>query len=156
MPTDLNLIDAILLNTTRLGHGYAITKHPLVMKEVYERQIAIEISPISNQVLMLVRDLRNHPATILFANNFPVVITNDDPLMWGSKGLSYDFYEAYMAFASADADLRTLKQLAINSIVFSALSNDEKEIVMNIWEEKWDQFLDKMIRYNKYGMQRPM
>lgn len=49
-PTDRNLIDAVLLNTSRIGHGYALTKHPQVMKVVKERGIAIEVNPISNQV----------------------------------------------------------------------------------------------------------
>ena len=47
---DLNLVDAVLLNTTRIGHGFAITKHPQVMKQVLEKDIAIEVCPISNQV----------------------------------------------------------------------------------------------------------
>ena len=47
---DNNLIDAILLNTSRIGHGYAINRHPEVKKLARERGIALEICPISNQV----------------------------------------------------------------------------------------------------------
>ena len=47
---DQNLFDAILLNTTRIGHGYALSKHPVLMKIVKERGIAVEVDPISNQV----------------------------------------------------------------------------------------------------------
>ena len=47
---DLNIVDAILLNTTRIGHGYALSKHPQLMKLVKDRNIAIEVCPISNQV----------------------------------------------------------------------------------------------------------
>ncbi len=39
-----NLYDAILLNTTRIGHGYAIDKSQLLMRIVKERGIAIEVS----------------------------------------------------------------------------------------------------------------
>ena len=49
-PTDDNLIDAVLLNTTRIGHGYALTKHPKVLQMVKQKQIAIEVNPLSNQV----------------------------------------------------------------------------------------------------------
>lgn len=111
-------MDALLLNTKRIGHGYALPKHPNIWSTVKKRNIAIEVSPISNQVMGLVWDIRNHPATFLIAENFPIVITADYPGVWNSKGLSYDFYYTFMALAPAEADLRFLKQLALNSIKY--------------------------------------
>lgn len=47
---DENIIDAILLGTKRLGHAFAISKHPWGLEEVKKRGIAIEVNPLSNQV----------------------------------------------------------------------------------------------------------
>jgi adenosine deaminase CECR1 len=123
---------------------YALLKHPELLKLVRKNKIAIEISPISNQVLVLVKDLRNHPASFLFADNYPVVVSNDDPGLWGSRGLSYDFYEAFVGIMSQKADLRALKQLAMNSIIYSAMSEKEKSVAMKLWKKRWDEFIDKI------------
>jgi len=49
-PIDENLFDAILLNTTRIGHGYALAQYPHLMEMAEEKGIAVELCPISNQV----------------------------------------------------------------------------------------------------------
>ncbi len=69
-----------------------------------------------HQVLKLVDDLRNHGAITLFANNYPVVVSSDDPAAWGALPLSHDFYMAFMAMTGRETGLSVLKQLAINSI----------------------------------------
>lgn len=71
---DVNLIDAVLMNTKRIGHGYSLYKHPILWAAFKEKDIAIEISPISNQVLHLVQDLRNHPAAFYISENVPIVV----------------------------------------------------------------------------------
>ncbi|XP_012286302.1 adenosine deaminase 2 [Orussus abietinus] len=139
--TDQNVVDAVLLNTTRIGHGYALLKHPKILEIARKKDIPIEVNPISNQVLGFVRDLRNHPASMFFANGYPIVISNDDPGMWGAKGLSYDFYEAFIGIMSRDADLKALKKLAMNSINYSSMTETEKLKAFDIWERKWNAFI---------------
>ena len=122
-------------------------KHPILWNAVKSRDIGIEVSPISNQVLKLEDDLRNHPAAFYISENIPIIICNDDPGFWGSKGLSYDFYYAYMAFAPAYSGLEFLKQLALNSIRFSSLSNKEKSLATVLFKKQWDTFLNDVIGY---------
>lgn len=38
------------MGSLRIGHGYALAKHPTLLQLVKERDIAIEINPLSNQV----------------------------------------------------------------------------------------------------------
>lgn len=132
-----NVLDAILLDSRRIGHGLALFKHPLLMQIVKERGIAIEVCPISNQVLGYVADLRNHPAVLYINSGLPVVICPDDPGIWKCS-FSYDFYAAFMAWG---LDLKCLKQLAMNSLLYSAMAPEEKERALRHWHEKWAKFI---------------
>lgn len=143
--TDINLLDALLMNTTRIGHGYALAKHPILLNAVKSRRIAVELSPISNQVLHLVWDLRNHPGSQFFALDVPVVICNDDPGFWNAKGLSYDFYYAIMSLAPNNAGLRLLKTLVWNSVRYSTLTEEEQTRAFKILELSWSRFIDDVL-----------
>ncbi|XP_030845184.1 adenosine deaminase AGSA [Strongylocentrotus purpuratus] len=151
---DDNLIDAVLLNTTRIGHGYAINKHPAVLEVVRSRGIAIELNPISNQVLHLVHDLRNHIGASLIAEDYPVVVSSDDPAAWGSLPLSHDYYMAFMAMSRETTGLTLLKQLALNTFKYSAMTASEKEAANDLWQAKWNIFLDETLA--KYELTETM
>lgn len=144
-----NQIDAILMGSRRIGHGYALPKHPKIIDLVKSKDIAVEVNPISNQVLTLVDDYRNHPASVLLAQNVPVVISSDDPSFWEATPLSHDFYMAFLGIASRHSDLRVLKKFAINSILYSSLDGFEKIVALMKWQTKWDKFIEDLVHYQE-------
>lgn len=142
---DENLFDAVLLGSKRIGHAYALVKHPSLMAAVKERDIALEVNVVSNNVLALVHDVRNHPLATFLALGLPVVLSSDDPGVWGADPLSHDFYISFVGIASKRADLRLLKQLAINSITYSTLDEDKKTILLNEFLFKWAVFIKDLV-----------
>ncbi|KAL5361830.1 hypothetical protein BJX96DRAFT_176594 [Aspergillus floccosus] len=58
--TDLNLFDAVLFKTRRIGHGFSLYKHPKLIDVVVENGIMVDVCPISNEVLRLATDILHH------------------------------------------------------------------------------------------------
>jgi len=76
--TDENLMDAILLGSKRIGHGYTLAKHPALMEICRERGIAIEVCPISNEILHLCPSIEGHILPVLLNNGVPCTLNSDN------------------------------------------------------------------------------
>lgn len=58
---------------------------------VKERKIGIEVNPLSNQVLKLVDDLRNHPCAVLMSDDYPVVISRQVAAFVAAENILTEF-----------------------------------------------------------------
>ncbi|MCJ1224691.1 hypothetical protein MMC12_001336 [Toensbergia leucococca] len=123
--TDQNLFDAILLGTRRIGHGFSLYKHPLLIEMVKQKKILIESCPISNEVLRLTSSIMSHPLPALLARGVTVALCNDDPaiLGHGKNGVTHDFWQALQAWENLG--LEGLGSLAENSIRYAAFAPDQ-------------------------------
>lgn len=117
--TDHNLFDAILLGTRRIGHGFSLFKHPLLIELIKEKKIMVECCPISNEILRLTSSIKSHPLPALLANGVPVSLCNDDPaiLGHGKNGLTHDFWQVLQGLQNVD--LAGLAMMVQNSIRWS-------------------------------------
>jgi adenosine deaminase CECR1 len=64
------------------------------MEEYKKMNICVEICPLSNQMLRYYNDIRLHPIKALLTNGVKVSISSDDPSLFGTIGVSVDFYVA--------------------------------------------------------------
>ena len=133
-----NLYDAVLLDSKRIGHGFNLFRFPTLLEEVKNKDICLEINPISNQILGFIRDLRLHPGSTYLARGVACTISSDDPLIFNYQGLSYDFWEVFLAW---ELDLKKLKGLACNSLTYSGLNDNEKKMAFMAFEQKWEVFV---------------
>lgn len=95
-----------------------------------EKEIAIEVNPVSNMLLGYVYDQRTHPAITFLRYGVPVILGADDPGSFGYNEFTVDWYLAFMAWG---LDLVDLKQLAKNSLEYSAMSDSEKGLAFQKW-----------------------
>ncbi|CCM04405.1 uncharacterized protein FIBRA_06582 [Fibroporia radiculosa] len=140
---DMNLYDAILLGTKRIGHGYSLVKHPKLMEICKEKTIALEVCPISNEVLRLTTSMPMHPLPIMINHGLPVALSSDDPSAWGSTGLTYDFYQVLVS--TEVSGLITMGELARDSIKYSCLEDAEKERALALYEKQWLKFTEWVV-----------
>jgi len=135
---NMNLYDAVALNSRRLGHGLNLVLYPKLLEEVKRKDILVEVNPLSNQILGYVDDLRNHPARILLSNGVQCSISSDDPGVFGYQGLSYDLF---MTFVAWELDLKAIKKLVFNSIEYSTLDSERKRKALTTLLKEWNEFV---------------
>ena len=161
--TDHNLFDAILLGTRRIGHGFSLYKHPLLIQMVKQRKILIEVCPISNELLRLTSSIKSHPVPALLSRGVDVALCNDDPaiLGHGMNGLAHDFWQALQGWDNLG--LEGLGSLAENSVRYAAFAPDQttkewnKDIKdgvfgngvrashMREWTAEWNKFCEWIV-----------
>lgn len=87
-PHNSNLYDAALLKSKRIGHGFALMKHPHLLQQfqrdpkVPESGICVELCPISNELLHLCRNIKEHPFPELLAAGIPCTVNSDNPSLF--------------------------------------------------------------------------
>jgi adenosine deaminase-related growth factor len=140
-----NLVDGVLIGAKRFGHCINLFKLGDLYDCIKSKGIVLEINPVSNQTLRQVRDLRIHPCIGYHNIGIKITINNDDPTIYNTKGVNYDFL---IVAASMEFDLLDFKCFGLNSIFGAQISNDLKKEYEDKFLNSWDKFLDYFI--NKY------
>ena len=139
---NLNIIDAILMDCKRIGHGLAIAYHPVLMERLIEHNICIEINLVSNFMLGYMRDPFWHPLRMLINSGVNVALSSDDCLFWDVSPLSMDFFAATVY---CDLSLGEIKWLIGNSIKFSYMSEARKALLQKDFLKRWDMWAQELV-----------
>ncbi|KDN33623.1 hypothetical protein RSAG8_13287, partial [Rhizoctonia solani AG-8 WAC10335] len=141
---DSNLYDALLLGTKRIAPDlFSLAKHPLLMQMCKERGVALEVCPISNEILRMTSSMPMHPLPILLNHGVSVALCSDNPSVFGNMGLSFDFFQVIVA--SEVTNLLSLKQLAQQSLEHSLLDVEDKGRAIESWEKRWNAYIEEII-----------
>jgi adenosine deaminase CECR1 len=133
-----NIRDAVDLNARRIGHGLNLFCFPDLEKTLLANKTLLEICPISNQELQYVSDFRLHPAVGYLQRGVQATLGSDDPAFFQSRGLTDDYFVAYLAWG---LDLRSVKKLVLNSIIYGGQSHASEQVHLDFFNKKWDEFI---------------
>jgi adenosine deaminase CECR1 len=81
-PDNSNLYDSLLLNAKRIGHGYSLLKHPMLVEKYKKQNICLELCPISNELLHLCTNARQHIFPELLAAGLHCTLNADNPSLF--------------------------------------------------------------------------
>jgi adenosine deaminase len=119
------------LHAGRIGHGVRSAEDPALLAQIVERDIALEICPVSNVALGVYSDLTSVPLPELLAAGATVALGADDPLLFGSQ-----LAAQYATMRAAhELDDTTLAELAAMSIRASCAPDATKAA---LWAEVED------------------
>jgi len=136
----------------RIGHGIDIaheTDALAIMKEMRDKDIAVEINLTSNQFILGIEG-QNHPVTLYRKYGVPFVIATDD------AGVSRNnLSEEYVLFASRyKPDYAEVKKLSYNSVKYSFLSADDKKRMLKALDVKFALFEGNIAKSEKSALNR--
>jgi aminodeoxyfutalosine deaminase len=97
-----------VLEADRVRHGIRAIEDPELLHELAERQIVLDVTPISNLRTGVVRSLDEHPLPELLAAGIPCTVSTDDPEMFDT-----DLTREYDAVASLGVHPRALYEAAV-------------------------------------------
>jgi adenosine deaminase len=111
------------LHTERIGHGTRAYEDPSLLDYLAEKQIPLEMCPVSNLKTGVVQRIEDHPIRRYFMHGIQVTVNTDDPKMFGnSLAQEYDILESKLGFSQDD--IYTLIKNAVNA---SWLPADKKQ-----------------------------
>ncbi|KAF2705923.1 Metallo-dependent hydrolase [Pleomassaria siparia CBS 279.74] len=149
-PNNSNLFDASLLKSKRIGHGFSLLKHPHLLEHFRKTEtqpgICIELCPISNELLHLCRNIKEHPYPELLAAGIPCTVNSDNPSLF-SNSMSHEFYQIIVG--SPSMSIHSWKQLALWSLEYSCLTPPEIARGTDIFLRDWNIFCEHVVK--KYG-----
>jgi aminodeoxyfutalosine deaminase len=97
-----------VLAADRIRHGIRAVEDPELLRELAERRIVLDVTPISNLRTGVVRSLDDHPLPELLAAAIPCSVSTDEPEMFDT-----DLTREYEAVASLGIHPRELYDAAV-------------------------------------------
>jgi len=139
--------DTLLLGADRIGHGINLISDDDTMLLMRHGPYMVEINLISNFLLQYVSDYSEHPFPEYLRTGIPVALSTDDRGMWDST-MTDEFFVAVSEFNLSWDEVKTLSR---NSLQYSFLPSQQKQGLLQDFEDRIAKFERSM---KKYGVTR--
>lgn len=133
--------DAIeFLKVERIGHGVTAREDPKLVGFLKEKQIGIEMSPMSNVRTRAVESIQEHPIREFFDRGLLVTVNSDDPSLFHTD-LNNEFVQIHRHLGFS---IPELYQLSLNGIKTSFIPETKKIELRKAFSKEYSQILSQV------------
>lgn len=111
------------LNIERVGHAIRAEEKPSVIDLILEKDVALEICPLSNLATGVVKEIDKHPVRRYWERGLKITINTDDPHMFGNSMAD----ELVLLHEKFGFTFKEIRQTIANAIDASWQSDEDKE-----------------------------
>ncbi len=127
------------LGSERIGHGARAHEDPQLVTFLKEQQIPLELCVVSNIKTKVFKSVESHPIKQYYDNGLLVTVNSDDPEMFNTS-----ITQEYLVLAQTlNFQLNDIKQLTMNGIEASFMSENDKISLKTKFSNEWDIILQK-------------
>ena len=133
--------DAIkFLQVERIGHGVSAREDPKLMAYLKEKQIGIEMNPMSNVRTGVVKSIQDHPIREFFDRGLLVTVNSDDPSLFHTN-LNNEYLQIHEHLGFS---LSELFQLSLNGIEIAFLDEARKIKLRDSFSAEYSQIIGQV------------
>ncbi|MHA1950978.1 MAG: adenosine deaminase [Candidatus Thorarchaeota archaeon] len=132
--------DAIeFLKVERIGHGVTARNDTKLIEYLKEKQICLEMSPISNVRTGVVASIQDHPIREFYDKGLLVTVNSDDPSLFHTD-LNYEYTQIHEHLGFS---LSELIQLSMNGIESAFIDDSKKAEFRTLFTEEYDRIMNQ-------------
>lgn len=132
--------DAVMcLGVERIGHGIAARKDPRLMDYLRDKDITVEVCPVSNVLVGVVDALSEHPIREFHDRGMRVTVNSDDPAMFGTD-MNNEYFQLHSQLGFTVPELF---KLSLNAVDSSFLPEDRKDKLRETFIKDYQRLVDK-------------
>ncbi|MHA1962942.1 MAG: adenosine deaminase [Candidatus Thorarchaeota archaeon] len=131
--------DAIeFLSVERIGHGVTARDDPKLLVFLKEKQIGIEMAPISNVRTGVVKSIQDHPIREFYDKGLLVTVNSDDPSLFHTD-LNNEYLQIHEHLGFS---IQELFQLSMNGIETSFINDSQKIELRESFASEYKQIMN--------------